>query len=33
MNNYLDTVNDEIKEYFSILSPEFPAGWNGVRMP
>lgn len=22
--NYLDTVNDEIKEYFKILSPEFP---------
>ena len=28
MNNYLDTVNDEIKEYFSILSPEFPEWMN-----
>jgi len=24
MNNYLDSLNDEIKEYFSILSPVFP---------
>lgn len=22
--NYLDTINKEIKEYFKILSPEFP---------
>ncbi|MBQ3409174.1 MAG: hypothetical protein IJH12_08240 [Clostridia bacterium] len=28
MNNYLDTLNDEIKEYFSILSPEFPEWMN-----
>ena len=24
MNNYLDNLNDEVKEYFSILSPVFP---------
>ena len=24
MTNYLDSLNDEVKEYFSILSPEFP---------
>lgn len=24
MNKYYDSLNDEIKEYFSILSPEFP---------
>ena len=26
MNKYYNNLNDEIKEYFSILSPEFP-GW------
>lgn len=26
MNKYYDSLNDEIKEYFGILSPEFP-GW------
>ena len=24
MNKYYDSLNDEVKEYFSILSPEFP---------
>ena len=24
MKNYLDTLNEEVKEYFKILSPEFP---------
>ena len=24
MNKYLDNLNDEVKEYFKILSPEFP---------
>lgn len=24
MNNYLENLNDEVKEYFKILSPEFP---------
>ena len=24
MNNYYNNLNDEVKEYFSILSPEFP---------
>ena len=24
MDNYLDTLNEETREYFSILSPEFP---------
>lgn len=24
MNNYYDSLNDEVKEYFSILSPDFP---------
>ena len=24
MNKYYDNLNDEVKEYFSILSPEFP---------
>lgn len=24
MKNYLDTINKEVKEYFKILSPEFP---------
>lgn len=24
MNNYLETLNPEVKEYFKILSPEFP---------
>ena len=24
MTNYLDTLNDEIREYYSILCPEFP---------
>ena len=24
MKNYFDTLNVEIKEYFKILSPEFP---------
>ena len=24
MNNYYDNLNDEIKEYFNILSPDFP---------
>ena len=24
MNKYYDSLNDEIKEYFGILSPEFP---------
>ena len=24
MKNYLDTINEETKEYFKILSPEFP---------
>lgn len=24
MNNYLDNINEEVKEYFKILSPEFP---------
>lgn len=24
MENYFDTLNVEIKEYFKILSPEFP---------
>ncbi len=24
MNKYLDSLNDEVREYFSILSPEFP---------
>lgn len=24
MNNYLETLNEEIKEYFKVLSPEFP---------
>ena len=24
MKNYLDTLNEEIKQYLKILSPEFP---------
>ena len=24
MKKYYDSLNDEVKEYFSILSPEFP---------
>lgn len=24
MTNYYNKLNDEVKEYFSILSPEFP---------
>ena len=24
MKNYLDTINKEVREYFKILSPEFP---------
>ena len=24
MNNYLETLNDEVREYFGILSPKFP---------
>lgn len=24
MKNYLDTINEEVREYFKILSPEFP---------
>lgn len=24
MNKYYDNLNEEIKEYFKILSPEFP---------
>ena len=24
MGKYLDSLNDEVKEYFSILSPIFP---------
>lgn len=24
MKNYLDTINQEVREYFKILSPEFP---------
>lgn len=24
MNKYYENLNDEVKEYFSILSPKFP---------
>lgn len=24
MNNYLENLNEEVREYFKILSPEFP---------
>ena len=24
MKNYLDAINEEVREYFKILSPEFP---------
>ena len=28
MNKYWNNLNDEIKKYFSILSPEFPEWLN-----